>query len=181
MKIPEIIQNLQNKPEQTRTRIFWSASTVAVIVVVAVWLVSFKNDVKNITLSGSQTTANATKESTPHYLSLESSELKDDHLLIYFSAQNDTGDILNFSQISNISLIIDGKKYQPSKITTRTNTDFVQKILSQSQNFGVLTFEKITKGYGQLTFDNLFFEQSPQDTKEVIPLNLDKLPLSTGN
>lgn len=121
--------------------------------------------------------SSSTSVSAPHYLSVSRTEVKDGKLLIFFSVKNDTSDILNFSKAENIKLNVKNKEYHADKVNNRQNQQFVSKILSHSQNFGILEFKtSSTSGSGELSFDNLFFEQNPDSIfKEILPVDLNKL------
>jgi hypothetical protein len=178
MALQDFIKNLQNKPDHIKNRILWSTSTVAAVIVVTIWFTNFKHQIANI--SGSDilninSTAQS-QESAPHYLAVENAQETNDALIIYFNVKNDSSDILNFSGDTDISLTIDGNKLTPTKITDRQNQAFVKKVLSNSQTFGILTFDKPQGKSGELTFDNLYFEQSPETIfKETLKFDSSKL------
>ncbi|HEX5429966.1 MAG TPA: hypothetical protein VFX17_02685 [Patescibacteria group bacterium] len=178
MNISQFIKNLQDKPLKTRNRILLAGSSVAVVLVVGVWFTSFRKEIKNINVSDiSSSITQTVADSAPHYLSVDSAEVSGGNLLIYFSVHNDTTDILNFSTAADVKLTASGQTYTPSKVTGRTQAPFVQKVLSNTTEFGILTFDTAASGSGTIIFDNLYFEQSPDSIfKETDNLDLSKLP-----
>lgn len=173
----DFIKRLQDKPQKTRTRILWVASCFAAIVVFTVWFTTFKNELGKINGSElAELQAQVTLESEPHYLKVTRAEFKDNNLSLYFDITNDTDDILNFSKNSEITLTANGEERKPTQITDRQNNPYVQKALSRSQTFGILKFDLSDTETGKITFDNLYFEQSPQTRfKETISLDFVKL------
>jgi hypothetical protein len=174
-RIQQFIEYLQSRSEGTRNKILWGASTVATVLVVFIWGTNLNHQLRSI--SGVSTTTTAPSQiSAPHYIAIESAETSNGKLNIYFSVKNDTSDILNFSQNSDIVLSVGNKTFKPKSVVTRQNQKFIQKALSKTQSFGILTFENVAGTSGQLSFDNLFFEQNPQNLfKEVLPVDLKKL------
>ena len=64
----------------------------------------------------------------------------------------------------------------PQQLTDRQGSAFVKKVLSRTQNFGILTFSAINSEEGTLTFDQMFFEKNPQQFfKQILDLEFDKL------
>ncbi|MBX4205091.1 MAG: hypothetical protein KW788_02810 [Candidatus Doudnabacteria bacterium] len=156
--LQDFITNLQNKPDHIKNRIFWSTSTIAAVFVVSVWFINFKHQVQNISggsvLNLGSQTSNA---AAPHYTKIDRTEIKNGKLLIFFTVINDTSDILNFSAASDIKL----NGTAPSQITDRQGLAFVKKVLSHTENQGTLSFDDTSAKSGSVTFDNLYFEQSP--------------------
>jgi hypothetical protein len=172
------VKNLQDKPDHIKTRILWSTSAVAAVLVVTVWFTNFKHQIANI--SGSDilniNSGSQSQTSAPHYLQVENATRANNQLQIFFQVKNDTNDILNFSPLADISLVLDGKKISPTAVTDRQNQAFVKKVLSNSQTFGILTFDNPEGDQAVLTFDNLYFEQSPENIfKETLDIDLGKL------
>jgi hypothetical protein len=91
---------------------------------------------------------------------------------VYFNLNNTTDDILNFSKASDITLIVNDQTFHPSQINDRQGKPFAQKILSFTQNFGILVFPALSGDSGQLTFDQMTFERS-SDKPLKQTLNLD--------
>ena len=178
MNFSDFVKNLQNKPEHIRNRIFWVSSFVAAVLVVSLWAINFKHTIQNIdgrSVLGALTTIQS-QAAANHYLALDGAEMKSGKLLVYFSVNNDSDDILNFSAPSDIALNLDGNTYNPVSIQTRQNQPFTQKILSHTQTFGILTFDSPKSTSGDLTFDNLNFDQSPANIfHETIGFDLTNL------
>jgi hypothetical protein len=174
--LQDFIKNLQEKPYEVRTRILWASSAVASVLVFGIWLTTFKNNIQNLNIRSSFTSAaNTTPVSATHYINIDRAVV-DQNLNLYFTVKNDTTDILNLSKLSDIKLVLNGKDYTPSKITDLSSKAFIQKSLSHTQSAGILTFDNVTSGQGSITFDNLNFEQSTQNLfKEVIDVNVSKL------
>lgn len=172
----DFIKRLQDKPEKTRTRILFVTSGVAAIAVFSIWLATFKHQIGSINGSNTQNPSVQTSQaSQPHYLSVSRAEVVANKLNVYFAASNDTNDILDFSKLNDINLNANGKNYNPTQVTDRQGQPYVSKVLSHGQNFGILTFDANAKS-GQITFDNLSFEQSPTTLfKETLDLDFDKL------
>ena len=176
MKIQDYVKNLQNKPIEVRNRILWVSAAVAAVVVFSIWITTFKKEVGSLSIASINTTTTSTQASAPHYLSIDAKDVVGGKLLIYFSIRNDTDDILNFSKLSDITLSVNGKTYNSSRVTDSSNNTFIVKALSHSQNFGILTFDNTEAGTAEITFDNLYFEQNPTTLfKETIPIDLNKL------
>jgi hypothetical protein len=173
-----LIKNLQDKPDHIRNRIFLGSSAVVVVAVVSLWFISFKHQVQNISGASLTTslTQNLSQNSTAHYLAVDGADDSNGKTVIYFSVNNDTSDILSFSQNDDITLSVDGKDYKPSSLQTRQQQAFVQKILSNTQVFGIATFDVSGKSDAELTFDNLYFEQNPSNIfKETLDIDFGKL------
>ena len=173
----EFIKNLQSKPYAVRMRILVTTAVIATIVVIAVWLIGFKQEFRNLNKQSILVSNSSTSHlSAQHYTNIDGAEIVDGKLLVYFSAKNDTTDILNFSKTQDMKLSLDGKDLTPSKLTDRQSQPFVQKILSNSQNFGIATFDIGSAKSATITFDNLYFENNPSNIfKEQITFDPNKL------
>lgn len=175
MKLPDFIIQLQNKPYQTRVRILWFTTAVVALIIAALWLVSLKVSVKDINVKDLDLSLpnlqNATK-----YIVVERAIIEQANTKIFFKVQNSTDDILNFSTSESISLKMDNQALTPTSILDRQNKPFVQKILSNQQEFGILSFKNNELKEGQLIFDHLYFEKQPEKIfKEIISIDLNKL------
>jgi hypothetical protein len=80
---------------------------------------------------------------------------------IYFNINNPTNDIINFATTDNIKLLVNDAKLNPLRILDRQKKPFVSRILSHTQNFGILYFNPTSADFGTLTFSDLFFEKKP--------------------
>ncbi len=175
--IQSFINNLQNKPYQTRVKILWGTVIASTLILIGLWILGLRSEFGNLdkqSVLGSNTQVSTI--SAQHYTQIDGAEIANNQLLIYFSVKNDTGDILNFSKPADVKLTVNGKDNNPSKITDRQNQPYVQKILSHTQNFGIAAFDISQFKSGLLTFDNLSFENNPQSTfKEQVNVDLSKL------
>jgi len=174
MNLGDWITRLQNKPAHIRQRLALGLTLAAGLIVGVVWLaqigqISFsKSDLPQFPINDALNATNRTK--------VEWAETTDDKIFIYFKISNETSDILNFPPAETIRLAADGQAAQPESITDRQRQPFVKKILSQTTAYGLMTFPKITSGRGELTIDEMSFENSPTTfIKEVIRINLEEL------
>lgn len=177
---PDLINDLQNKPYNTRVKILWGTIIVVAIILFILWILGLKSTIgdlnkADLTRSDTAKVASATQVSVGAVERIESGS----NLKIYFNFTNPTDDILNISRIEDISLTVRGKSVAPTGLTDRQGKPFVQKILSHTQNFGILVFPKTDLDLGQLIFNQIFFEQSPdQMLSQEIDLDLKKLEKS---
>jgi hypothetical protein len=75
---------------------------------------------------------------------------------------------------------VEDRPYNPKQILDRQNNKFVQKVLSNTQNFGILVFDPVEGDEGDLVIENLSFEQSlGQTLKQEITLNFEELRQQT--
>ena len=179
----DFIQNLQQKPYETRVKILWATVVVVGILLIGLWVLNLKSTISS-TDQQSSSVAAATKSQSPatqtNYLAVERAEVKDQTVKLFFNLNNTTSDILNVPNISNITLETSDKQFQPSKITDRQGQPFVQKVLSHTQAFGILVFENVNVGKADLIFDQMFFEPSPDQTFSD-KLSIDITQLSKNN
>lgn len=162
----DFIKNLQDKPYETRVRILWGTVIVLGIILFFAWIFGLKSSLGNIkgsSLIQLDTGSNAVVETNVKFASVEYAEQTNNILKIYFNFNNPTDDILNVSKLDDIVLTVDGKQTRPSKITDRQGNAYVQKILSHTQNFGILTFPTIKTTKATLSFDQMSLEKSPAD------------------
>lgn len=174
----DFIKNLQEKPYETRVKILWGTVGVVAIIILAVWVITLKANIKNLDGKNLLSTPATTSinQSPSNFASVERAEISGQNLKLYFNFNNPTSDILNVSKNSDISLDIDGKQETPTQMTDRQGQPFVQKVLSKTQNFGILVFPAPRDSSGKLTFNQIFFEQTPsQIFNQTIDLDLKKL------
>ena len=175
----DFLTRLQNQPYETRIKILWGTVLGAAIILVIIWVLSLKSTISGIDGSSliklNTTTTSTTEQAQVAYASVERAE-STDVLKIYFNLNNPTNDILNASKLLNITLTSNGTQIQPTAITDRQGNPFVQKVLSHTQNFGILTFPAITIHQGTLTFDQMFLEKTPNNVfQQKLELNFDEL------
>ncbi len=174
------ISKIQEKPYETRVRILWSTVGVAAIILVAVFVLSVKSTLKNVDgkklIDINQSATSTNDVTTTPYAAVERVERTEKVLKIYFNYHNTTDDILNISKIADITLTFEDNSIKPQAMTDRQGKTFIQKVLSKTQNFGILTFSPINTGKAVLTFDQMFFEKDPSKIfQQKLELNLDEL------
>lgn len=163
MNVRDFIKNLQNKPYETRVKILWGGVIVIGILLVFAWVFSLKSTISGLDKNSSANSAPAeTPTAKTQYITIERAETSAGNLRIYFKIKNPSNDILNFSKLEDIKLVAGGRELSPVKLLDRQNKPFVQKILSKTENFGMLTFLSEMPDEGKLSFDQLFFENQPQ-------------------
>ncbi len=152
------------------------------VILIVVWVLNLKSTFNSVdpksligTSSGATTTNNSvlTKVSYAQVERIEQTSLT---FKIYFNVNNTTDDILNFSTLTDITLQVDGQTYAPKQLLDRQGTPFAQKILSHTQDFGILVFGPIAGDRGTLTLDNMSFETANNSTfKQELNLNFSDL------
>lgn len=186
MNLNDFVRGLQDKPYNIRVRILWTTTIIVAIVLIAIWLSTVKNEIANIDNSGfanldKNTDTEKSSEQTiterNTYIAVERTELDETGAFqIFFKVNNSTQDILNFSPLEQIKLEINGASLTPLQINDRQDNPFVQKILSNTENFGTLVFSQLDTDTGRLIFDELYFEQNPNEIfKESLDLDFKKL------
>ncbi len=175
----DYIAELQKKPYATRVKILWGTTAAFAVILLAVWSLSLKSTIKNS--SGQplipQSSQNpSVDQEEANFLTVERTETAGNVLKIYFNLNNQTDDILNVSKITDIELTTEAGTLKPTKMTDRQGASFVQKILSHTQNFGVLTFAATNEKEGTLTFNEMFLEKNPdQLLMQSLELDFSKL------
>jgi hypothetical protein len=176
------IERLQKLPYNTRLKILWISFIVAAIGLVFLISSSIKNSIKNN--SGDLIKLDKVSplpETTTAFASVERVEQTDKNLKIYFNLNNTTNDILNVSKLSDIKLRVDDSSTAATELTDRQGKPFVQKILSQTQDFGILTFPKTEADEAELIFSGLFFESNTSNIfQQTLKLDLEKLNDATN-
>jgi len=183
MNLNELIRNLQKRPYAVRLRILWATTAIIGIVLVIVWVVTVKNGIGNLNgqnlfnVSPSSDQAQDTsRQESNHILVERVKHSQEGAFHIFFKIENSTDDILNFSPTDQITLKVNGTTLTPLQVLDRQGNPFVKKILSETENFGTLVFSQIEAESGQITFDDLFFEQDPSVLfRELLELNFTEL------
>jgi len=175
----DFIGELQKKPYATRVKILWGATAAFAIILVVIWSVSLKSTIENSSgqplIPQTSEDSNVSQEETS-FLTVERTETTGNTLKIYFNLNNQTDDILNVSKIADIELTTEGGTLKPTKMTDRQGLTFVQKILSHTQNFGILTFPAANGNEATLIFNEMFLEKNPEALlKQTIELDFSKL------
>lgn len=173
-KLSDYIAELQQKPLHIRMRVLWATTAVVAVLLVALWGITLKSELNH--LGGNTPAPQPIPQTAVKYIFVERAETTKNSFLLYFRINNDTSDILNFSKLTDIKLTANGNSINPSKITDRQGQNFVQKILSHSENFGIMIFPLNSAADGSIVFDNLYFESHPETSfKETLNLNFEEL------
>jgi hypothetical protein len=176
------VSKLQSLPYATRVKILWGTVLIVGIVMVLLIAQSIKSSVNNV--DGSLIKIDDTKATSTSpidYASVERVESDDKFLKIYFNFNNTTNDILNVSKLADIKLVVKEGTLAPQKITDRQGNVYVQKILSHTQNFGILIFPATTSKNATLTFDQMYLEKDLTNSfQQKLELNLEELSKPTG-
>ncbi len=178
MSLEHEMQKLQKKPYETRLKILWVAVLASAVILVVLWIFNLKNTFKNIDTDSLIKTDPrvASLETDIPLLTVERVEKTTGNFKIYFNLHNQTNDILNVPDLSQIKLDINGQTFNPKQITNRQGQKFIQKVLSGTQAFGILVFNQIEGEEATLTFDQMFFEKTPGEIfKQELKLELNKL------
>jgi hypothetical protein len=176
----DFLTKLQNQPYETRIKILWGTVLAAGFILVIIWVLSLKSTISGIDgaslIQLNPTTTSNTKQTEIAYASVERVESTAQFLKIYFNLNNPTDDILNTAKLQNITLTFTGNSIQPQSMTDRQGNPFVQKVLSHTQNFGILVFSASPVHQASLTFDQMFLEKNSTDVfQQKLELNLDEL------
>lgn len=175
MTLEELITSLQKKPYHTRVRILWGTIAVVALVLFTLWIISIKSSITGLDTQGLVKSVNTTAATQVSFASVERAEAGSS-IKLYFNFDNPSDDILNIPILSNITLTVKGKSMNPTQITDRQGKPFVQKVLSHEQNFGILVFPTAGADSAELTFNQMFFERSPEQIlSQKIELDLKKL------
>jgi len=180
MSFTDQIEKIQKKPYESRLKILWSVVAICAVVLLVLWIFNIKNTFQNLDgkslLKSQPTVSGATPEIKIPIVGVERVETKNNELLIYFNFDNQTDEILSVPKLEDIKLTYNDQVLNPSKITNRQNEPIVQKVLSKTQVFGILTFAKANTEEATLTFDHMFFESNTsQMFKQTLELDLTKL------
>jgi len=177
-----LISWLQEKPYQTRLKILWTTLIAVGGLVVVIFVLNIKSTISGIdgkNLIKIDTKSSAAAETALKFAQIERIEINNNFLKIYFNFNNTTTDILNVSKLADITMTANGKQFQPQQITDRQGNAFVQKILSHTQNFGILTFPSINADKATLTFNQMFLDQNPSNLfMQTMELNFSELTKS---
>ncbi|HYF98033.1 MAG TPA: hypothetical protein VD770_03545 [Coxiellaceae bacterium] len=157
-------------------QILWSAVIVCALIILTVWIWDLKSTVKNFSTDDFKPADAAPAIINSQYIKVERVETQGGTTKILFVVENPTDDIFSFSKLEDIELKTGNTTQAPENLTDRQGRPFVQKILSKTQNFGIVEFKTIETKSGDLMFNNLFFEQAPTKMlQEKIQLNFEKL------
>jgi hypothetical protein len=148
---------------------------------VAIFVLNLKHTIGKIDKKSLIKLGASSKEmtrTTTAYADIERVERTEKLLKIYFNFKNPTDDILNIPKLEEIALNVGATELRPQKITDRQGKIFVQKILSHTQNFGILIFPPSASDRDQasLTWNGMFLETNPDGKfSQKIELNLKEL------
>ncbi|HYE22660.1 MAG TPA: hypothetical protein VD998_03675 [Verrucomicrobiae bacterium] len=173
------LKALQEQPEDVRVKIMWTVTAIIGVAILAVWLVSTKNQIQNTDTSDLSFLTGVLKNETTtdnQYINAEWIERSNGKLKVYFKVNNPTNSILNFSKSIDVSLKIGDQTQVAEELKNRQESQFVQKILSNSTEYGVVVFTDIPGDRGEITFGQLFFENQEQTIfTQKADLNLKEL------
>ena len=173
MSLSHYIQQIQKLPYRSRVKILWGTTVSIAIILVLVWVATIKLSIKPINTDALQIKS----QQTERYIKVERLELANGTTQIFFSIKNTTDKILSFSRAEDIILNIGDTGLKPTRILTRQNKPFVQKILSNNEEFGILVFGELEPDEATITFSNLYFENTPETVfEEAVEVDLGKLP-----
>ena len=171
------LNKIQQQPYETRVKILWSVVALVAIGLLFLMINSIRNTIANA--DGTLIQIEAAKyvpQSSVDYVAVESVEQNDKSVKIYFNLNNPGTDILNVPKLSNITFNYGSTVVHPQKLTDRQGNPFVQKVLSHTQNFGIMIFPSITGQKGSLVFDQMYLEQAPNDVfQQKLWLDLNQL------
>ncbi|MBX4191259.1 MAG: hypothetical protein KW804_00470 [Candidatus Doudnabacteria bacterium] len=182
-----LITRLQNKPYQAKLRILWGIVFVSAVILIIIFGFNIKHTLSGVNtkkLLESKNSASNTALTTTPYAFVERVERTEGSLKVFFNFNNTTDDILSISKPEDITLTLETTRITPKSITDRQGKPFVQKILSHTQNFGVLNFDQVNVENAELSFDMMSFEKNPSNNfKQTIKLDLVKLsqPIKVRN
>jgi hypothetical protein len=165
MSIQDFVTKLQNLPYQSRVKILWGTVGVMAVLLIVLWVINLKSSIGGEEQSGTDSGQNTAEniQNDVSYASVEWVESSSTNFKIFFNFNNTTDDILNVSSLSDIELNYNDSKINPTKILDRQGSAFVEKVLSHTQKFGVLVFPPLTAQKGELTFNQMFFDQKQSD------------------
>lgn len=176
--LKDFITKLRHKPYETRIRVLWSTTAVLGIILLVLWGYTLKSEIGN--LNGTQLldlpNLDLSQDTPPKFIKVERIEETATVLKIFFSVNNDSADILNFSSVEEIELSANNTTYQPVQVLDRQNKPFVVKVLSHTENFGTLVFPPVNSDLASITFKDLHFEKQPETIfQETLKLEVAKL------
>lgn len=168
MKPEDLLEKLRSKPYETRVRILWSTVIVIGVLLAVIWITSLRGTIKSFNTRDLLKTAPqstiTSAVSDKDYVSIERVDKLNSGLRIYFNVKNETDDILNFPQTDDITLTAEDQTLHPIQILDRQNQPFVVKVLSHTQNFGILVFPPVGADSAKLTVDEMSFEKTAENS-----------------
>ncbi len=162
------LSSLQQQPLAVRMRILWGVTAAIAVILFLVWIYSTSQSVKKAEkteipgINTQQTPAESVNAETQR-INIEWIEHKEKTLLVYFKVNNTTNNILNFSKLEDITLAFNDQNYKAKYIQDRQGSQFVVKVLSNTQKFGMVAFDDVQESSAEIKFDNLFFENEEQN------------------
>ncbi len=176
MNLNQITNYLRSRSPEAKNRIMVSVIILAVVILGALWVNNIKKEVSALNPPGE--VADASLVSTEERIVIEGMETILGKKYIYFKVKNNTNDILNFSPIEKIQLESNrGEVLRPEKILGRQDKIFIKKVLSNSEEFGILVMPDFEQDrYIRAVFDGMFFEQQQDKVfKETLEVDFSKL------
>jgi hypothetical protein len=174
MKLAEKINFLQQLPIKARMRILWVSVAIIAVALIFIWINSLTNMVGKFNLSEiTNLGPEAQKTEVSQYVTVESFEKYGNKIALYFRVANNTNNILSFSRPGDVTIVTDKKSQKVISMKKRQGTEFAKKVLSNTEEFGILEFDDPDTDNFKLSFDNLFFENDPEKLlTEIVAINL---------
>lgn len=175
-----LIERLRRQPYPVRVRILWLTSGTVAVLLLFIWIASVQQEIHQLDPEQSiKMPDQAAESATAAYMAVERVAAGAEGWEVWFRVHNPTDDILNFSAIDEITLQVSGLTLSPTQLWDRQNQPFVQKILSRSENFGLLIFPSLEAVSAELIFRDLYFETTPEMVfQETIRLDIPNLTQS---
>lgn len=175
MKQQNFLERLQSLHPTHKSRILVVVAIISTISFGSMWVNNIKNELVGID-TNELIPQSGTVLSATNYVTLESTEIKNDKRYLYFKVENNTDDILNFSTPEKISMNLGDGEVQPEEIYDRQQTLFPTKILSNTTVYGTLVLPTTDGEAGTIVFDDLYFETSPDQLfKESMQIDFETL------
>jgi hypothetical protein len=173
-----LIEYLRSRSSQTKGRIFSITVLVAALGLGYFWVNGIKYNIGGFKDMG--ISLNPSDEgqvlSAVNHVTIESTESREGKKYLYFKAENNTSDILNFPTKENITLTVNGEGISPDAVLDRQLQPFVLKVLSNTTDYGVMVFPDFDADEGDLSVDGMYFEQVPEKVfKQDIYLDFEEL------
>jgi hypothetical protein len=172
---PSFLERLRGLSHPAKSRILVGAVIVSALAFGSLWVNETRKNLVGMDNStpllneGSVLSAN-------NYITVESYEDRGGKRYVYFKVQNNTPEILNFSKKESIKFEIGKQSSTPESVTDRQQSSFVTKVLSNTTIYGTLVFNGTDGTKGKITFDEMFFENQPNNIfRETLEVDLNKL------
>jgi len=183
-----IINKIQNKPYETRVKLFWIGLIIAVLLLGTVWgavaladkpqeqpqngiIAQFKEWFANAR-DRADDMASTHSEKEPITI-LEATETAAGQVLILFSVTNETDNILtllNTTESTAPKIVSNATSTEPISVATSDGQPFPGKILSHTTLAGSMLINKPATTSFTLEFSNLYYEPEKIKFNQSIPV-----------